>query len=899
VITRPVLCRSFIGRREELAFLHEKRREAGSAHGSLVLVSGEAGLGKSRLVSEFCSSLAYSRRRIAVGPCTEFSGRPYGPILEIVRSLEPGFSGLVPAASRLEQLDVLTAALTSAAARKASIVVVEDLHWADAATLDLLAHVGPKLARLRLLVVATYRPDALHPGNSATTGIAKIARSAQASRIDLAPLAGVDLRTFIDDALSGLSLPDAIRHSIARTGEGNPFFTEELLANALARGRAISGGGSPELPHTVRATLLERIEPFGETERRIIAQAAVIGRTFNLALLATTLESDASSLLPTLRRARDIGLVEELAPDTFRFRHGLTREAIYRDFLGSEVRPLHRTVAQVLERAPEDRRWLEGLAYHWWAAGDAERSLRYNELAGDAAGRVHAHEDAIAFYERALEADGIGAIARAGILEKVAERRIALTWTEEAHATYATAADLFFDAGDREREAGCRAQAALLAYLVGMPSPTAPLEAMLARLDENDYLARSRIHLGLAWLTATFWFPTRAQHHLDQVDTRALTAVADIGLRFHNVSAWVAMTFGDLERFRHEFEAWVAAARETGTGRTHVAALLNGAMCYSFFGLHEDALGNIERAFRVTRESPSRYGDEQCNAFAALCHLASGNLKEARAAIERVPPATENHVNFTFATAWGTIVGAYLDDREMIAKWFDGFDDVAGRALEIECGAGFAEILVRRNKHDEAAALLHRVLPDCELPRGNVYTFLAVGRYGRPADRTRARAYLARAADAASELPERPALALFDALECRRHDRADEARALAREAAAGFRRVRMPLLEAAALEVAGDDEAALAIYRRHGAVYDVRRLSRGPAVEDPSFAPLNHDATALSRREREVASLAAHGHSNLEIARELSISHKTVEKHLASVFAKLGISSRRQLRVAR
>jgi DNA-binding CsgD family transcriptional regulator len=115
----------------------------------------------------------------------------------------------------------------------------------------------------------------------------------------------------------------------------------------------------------------------------------------------------------------------------------------------------------------------------------------------------------------------------------------------------------------------------------------------------------------------------------------------------------------------------------------------------------------------------------------------------------------------------------------------------------------------------------------------------------------------------------------------------------------------MPLLEAAALEVAGDDAGALALYRRHGATCDVRRLSRSHVAEDRTLGPLEslesleRDATALSRREREVAALAARGHSNLEIARELSISHKTVEKHLASVFTKLGISSRRELRFAR
>ncbi len=271
-----------------------------------------------------------------------------------------------------------------------------------------------------------------------------------------------------------------------------------------------------------------------------------------------------------------------------------------------------------------------------------------------------------------------------------------------------------------------------------------------------------------------------------------------------------------------------------------------------------------------------------------------GDLEGAKTAIEQIPPTTENHVHFTFATAFGTIVAAYLDDREMIATWFEGFGAIDGRSLEIECGAGFAEILVRRGRLDEAAALLHCVIPDCELPRGNVLTFLAIGRYGAWPDRKRAREYLARAAAGPIEFPEPAALTLFDAFECQRNDRAAEAATLAHEAAAGFHRLRMPLLEAAAREVAGDVAAALALYRLQGAVYDVRRLAGDEAAEVRAFTA--REGSALSPRQHEVASLAARGHSNLEIARAFSISHKTVEKHLASVFHKLGISSRRELR---
>lgn len=896
MIVRPVLCRPFIGRREELAYLRERRLEAGSSHGGLVLIAGDAGVGKSRLIAEFCGALAYSRWRIGHGPCLEDARRPYGPILDVLARFDAAGPELAPAATKQEQFDAIVDRLASIASRTALVVVVEDLHWADAATLDLLAYLGTKVLRLRVLILASFRSDELHPDHPAIGGVAKLVRNARAGRIDLAPLAGVELRTFIDEALTGVILPDETRRAIALAGDGNPFFTEELLKGAVERNSVRADERvRRDLPLTVRATLLERLRPFDETERRIVRQAAAIGRTFGLDLLAATLEVGASDLLPTLRRARDFQLVEELSPATFRFRHGLTREAIYGEFLGAELQPLHRSIALALEAAPDDEHSLEALAYHWWAAGVGASAARYNQLAGDAAGRVHAHEDAIAFYQRALEAEDLGPAVRGTILEKIADRRVALNSTEEANKTYTAAADIFRDAGVYEREATCRVRAAITGYTLKLSAPTAPLEEMLTRLEPGEYLARSRVHLGLAWLTATSWFPTQAAHHLAQVDSRAMAAASDIRLRFHNVSAWVAMTFGDLKGFRREHAAWVAAARAMGSGAI-ASAHYNGAMCFSFFGLHDEARDNVALALRIARDERSRHGELAAHAISAMCYVMNGDLGGARAALEAVPVTTESQVTAALATAWGSLTGAYLDDQALIEKWFDGFEAGASSAFETECAAGFAEIMTRRGRHRDAAALLHRAIPDCECPRGMVFTLLAAGRYGAPSDRARARGYLVRAAEAPVELVERHALSLFDAVACRREERWEEGAALARDAAAGFRRLRFPLLEAAALETAGEPEAALAIYGRCGAAYDVRRLERERSVTPAHVAGETAGETVeLSARELEIATLAARGQSNLEIARALSISYKTVEKHLGSVYQKLGVNSRTQL----
>lgn len=896
-VIRSVLCRPFVGRREELAYLRERRLEAGASHGSLVLITGDAGVGKSRLITEFCDSLAYSKWRIGYGPCLEFARRPYGPILDVLARLDASPSVLAPAATKQEQFDAIVDRFAAIASRSALLVVVEDLHWADAATFDLLTYLGTKLDRMRVLVLASFRSDELHPDHPAAGGVANLDRIARARRIELSPLVGMELRTFITEALAGITLPDETRRAIALAGDGNPFFTEELLKSAVEKSNTHAArSGTPVLPKTVRATLLERLRPFNQIERQVVTQAAVIGRTFSLGLLATTLGTEPASLLPTMRRARDFQLLEEVTPAVFRFRHGLTREAIYGDFLGAELRPLHGTIAHALEGAPEDERSLEALAFHSWAAGDGERSVRYNELAGDAAGRVHAHEDSIAFYERALDSTGIDPVVRGSIVRKVADRRQALGWVQEANATYTVAADLFRDVGAYELEAGCRVDSALTAYKLGASDPTAPLTTMLERLEPAEYLARSRVHLGLAWLAATFWFPTRAGHHLAQVDARALKEALDIRLRFHNVAAWVAMTVGDVGRFRLEHAARLDAARASGQVDTLASAHNNGAACFSALGLHDEALSNIEYALRIARTERSRSAEEGAHAFAAMCYLAAGDLRRAHAAVEAVPATTENQVTANSAAAAGAAIGTLLEDESLVKKWFDGFEAVIAPAPETDCGGPFAEIMVRRGRQTEAALLLQRAIPDCERVRGNMMTLLAAGRWGYPADRIRAREQLARAADAPTELVERHALSLFDAIARRREGSLDEAAVLARDAAEGFRRLRYPLLEADALELAGEPLSALALYRRCGATYHVRRLEGEiPAAQRAGDNDVDNAPSVLSKREREIASRAARGASNLDIAREFSISHKTVEKHLASVFAKLDISSRKQL----
>lgn len=889
MIVRPVLCRPFIGRRKELAYLNERRIEAAASHGAHVLVAGDAGIGKSRLISEFCDSLAYTRWRFAKGACPEFGSRPFGPILEALARVDDRPFRLGDAGSKHEQAERIVERFRTIAERRALVLLIEDLQWADAATLEFLAYFGERTLNARILTIASLRAGEVEANPRTAALVAKITRLSRAGRINVPPLQGTDLRAFIAGALDDIDLPDDARRAVARLSEGNPFFAEELLKSAVeerARGVKPSSRGAvtSNVPKTLRAMLLERLEPLDEDERRVVEQAAVIGRTFSLDLLAATLDTRAEALLPALRRARDLQVIDELSPEQFRFRHVLTRDAVYDGFLSAEVRAKHRAIAEVLEKAPPETRALEALAYHWTLAGEAAKAVRANEVAGDAAARVYAHEDAIAFYERAAEQPGLDALARAVLVEKIADRRLILGANEEAMAAFSAAAELYHEARAADSEATCRARAAMTAYTMSLTDTTGPLREALSRMALTEHLARSRIHLAIAWINSALRRPAVALEHLAQVDEASMES-RDIAVRYYNVRTSVAVLTGDVAALRDAHASWLAAARARGIGAV-IGVHYNGAKFFSALGRHAEARAEIEEALRLAAETRSRHAEECTQATAALCYVTAGDLRAARIALDAVPTTTDNRVNLIFASAAGTLVAAYTGDDALAATWFDGCEAAIGPAPEIEAGAGFAEMMVRRGRPDDAELLLHRALPDCEMIRGEVETLLAVGRHGARNDRRRARAYLERATQTAvDELVESPALSLFDAYECRRAGAHSEAVRLARVAAEGFRRLGYPLLEAEALEIAGETSAAAALYERCGATWHSRRLAL--PVEAPK---------TLSAREREVVALAAEGLSNIDIAKRVGVTLKTVEKHLSAAYRKLELRSRRELR---
>ena len=297
----------------------------------------------------------------------------------------------------------------------ALLLVVEDLHWADAASLELLRHLLDRLAGQRLMLLATYRP---------TPAIDALAQAAQRHHLmaleALAPQQAANLLGALFGQ-SAIDLPDALRARIVEQSGGNPLFIEETVRTLIADGvlvRETEGwaylpraeqGGSP--PQTIHGLLLGRIDRLAPAARRVLQEAAVIGPTFGEALLRSVV-TDAQALEPALSTLVDAGLLVRTAADdsraaTCRFSHGLFHEVAYRNLLARRRGELHTRVGDALERlcggVPRQLEELQALGYHHRLGNDPARGARYLIGAGDWARRLYANADAIRSYELALD----------------------------------------------------------------------------------------------------------------------------------------------------------------------------------------------------------------------------------------------------------------------------------------------------------------------------------------------------------------------------------------------------------------------------------------------------------------------------------------------------------------
>jgi DNA-binding CsgD family transcriptional regulator/tetratricopeptide (TPR) repeat protein len=385
----------FVGRDRELEQLGRALEAARADGGTTALVTGEAGIGKTRLASEVAARARDAGFEVLLGRSIDLVGTelPYQPFVEALRPLgalspaDPGAAG-----SQLRVFRETLAVLGGHAAAAPVLLVLEDLHWADTSTLDLVVFLAHNLQDRRVLLLTTARADEPSSAERVRRLADGVRRSGSALLVELGPLDHGEVTALLA-ARAGVPPAAALTEAIAARSEGNPFFAEELLAAAGDRGG--------ELPRGLRDLLLARVVRLGPATQGLLRLAAAAGRDIGYPLLRDLAALPEPRLRESLREAVDHGvLVAEQASGRFRFRHALLAEAVYSTILPGEREELHARLAEELTRdeaaAPAE------LAPHWAAAGRPREALAASVAGARQAEAVFGLTEAHAHLERAL-----------------------------------------------------------------------------------------------------------------------------------------------------------------------------------------------------------------------------------------------------------------------------------------------------------------------------------------------------------------------------------------------------------------------------------------------------------------------------------------------------------------
>lgn len=448
-ILEPVAARSdrpvFVGRERELAALVAALDGARQGHGSLCLLVGEPGVGKTSLAERLCDEAAERGALVARGPCWDAGGAPaYWPWIQVLRALvrggrpaaapplslgrggadvaelvpelaerlapAPGSSpALNPDRRRFELFDAVAALLAASAATGPIVVLLDDLHAADEGSLLLLSFLARQLHGMALLICATQRDVDHAPPPAVARLLERLAHDAR--RMRLAGLDEAEVAEIIRRR-AGAPADDALLRSVQRVTGGNPFFVDEIVRVLAADGRLAGGRLAPEqmpLPDSVRVALGRRLAPLDEPTRSLLELAAVIGAEIAVALLAECAGDEPSVVLERLEPARRLLLLQEVegAPGRLAFAHALVRETLYRGLSSARRMALHHTVAETIEsgRAANLDPWLPALAFHSMEAlpaGPAAKAVDFARRAGERAARQLGYEDAARHFAQAL-----------------------------------------------------------------------------------------------------------------------------------------------------------------------------------------------------------------------------------------------------------------------------------------------------------------------------------------------------------------------------------------------------------------------------------------------------------------------------------------------------------------
>lgn len=900
LVGRPGLSPVMIGRADQLGRLTRLPDDDDAP--AVALVGGEAGVGKTRLLRELCERLPDDVRVLAGQADPGTLGRPFELLLDALTheaGVSPERLAIVTDSGRTtdDRVVAALAILDEISTERPTVVIFDDLHWADAQSVALFDRLSEPGSGPRL-VIGTYRPEALSRRHPVAELLPRIERRRAVVHVHLDRLTTAEVGAFLAAVYGRAPSFRVVETLHARTG-GNPFFLEELLA--AARGADVDQLVSQPLPWSLGEIVRTQLDELDPTERRILETAAVLGRrvTFDILAAVTGIEED--ELIHLLRSLVASGMLVEGESDVFSFRHALAREAIEADLLGRERRRLHEAALHALQEA--NSRDLAAIAHHAHGAG------RYDDLVAAARTGAKQYLESGSTYQ-ALQLAELGlteACDDVTLLAFASQAAWLAGLTDDAIAHSQRLLDVARRSGDVQEESLALRRLVRLRWEEGdvpsMETVTNNLVALIDRLVETEERGKAIATVAQSYMLRGF--STDAVEWAD----RAIAYADEHGLP--DIRVWgevekgsVLISIPELSQVGDAMLARVADDADALDEHVIVARALNNRVRCPHFrpdtGEARDMLARMRRAAERAGFD-SLAGPGYWQGLAALAEW-EGDLGAALDYLEegrRRDPGTQSP-----NTAWYEVqeAGLVLEkvDVARARALFDRLTPIGTPTNRGWIGLGL-HLACREGALDEARRWLARLLDSYTEPTSDgqflhdiVTPMLAAG--FAPSE----------VQPLVDREPEGPWRRFAQAQLLEAEGRHEEALAGYRETVeVGEKLFRPSALGTAHVGVArcavlvGDIDAARThatraaelLARWDGWRVDElravqRRLGIGPGVDGPD---------ALTRREREVVELLAEGLTNAELAARLYISPKTAAVHVSNILAKLGMASRSEV----
>jgi DNA-binding NarL/FixJ family response regulator len=933
---------ALVGRQAECARLGDALQRAELGNGALVLVSGEAGVGKTRLAEELAER---SGQRVLWGRASQGGVVPYGPIVAALRSylrsvpdgladcgplrphlalILPELGVAAPDTDRATLFEAVRCAIAHVARDQHALVVLDDLQWSDEGTLELLAALAEPLSEVAVLLVAAYRPEGLPRDHMLRRLRQELRRAGRLDELSLAPLEPAETGELLGQILGAAPAP-SLTHTIHDRTQGVSFFVEELarallLTHSVTEGRQgleLAKSGEVPVPGTVRDAVLIGAWDLSEEARKAAEAAAVAGEQFDLDLVAEA--SSAAGLSELVER----DLVIESGPGRGAFRHALTREALYAEVPWLRRRALHRRLAEALEAAGASS---TELAAHWLGARDESRAREALLLAAEESRTVHAYRDATRAGRQALELwpEGEEQERRTEALESYANsaelsgelveaarawRELCTLRTERGpRAEYGAArrrlAGVYDLTGNREGAFAARSAAAE-AYAAGGK----PAEAAVERLAMANYLRGGANYSG-------------AIEHARAAARDAESAQRlDLRVRAMGLEGVALAKRGDFQRGLETVRSGLALALEHDL--TPVAAELYQRLSLVLYDSadYRRAQETLDTALELCQATGERGTEVACVTCLIYVLRERGEWPEAlKLGRDLIASGTAVWVVEGLIGGIHGAQGKLSSARRLLSSSFAAASQIGHFNMSVDTTTGLARVAAAEGAAEEAAERCHSLLARWENSEDHHYCVKGL-RWGaaffaRRGDLGGAHACAEALARIASETGHPDALAalahaigetaLADGHADTAAEQLGQAVELHRSLDLPFERAEIELRAGVSLAAAGERE--LALERLGDAYRTARKLGARPLAAEATRelaalgesvarrlgrrAAAGADGAGLSRRELEVVRLVAVGRTNREIAQALFLSPRTVDMHVRNILRKLDCRSR-------